>query len=180
VPINQAPRRNFMLCREIRQQIGLFRLVRRPAELLGFDDFMANFEVPISQAPSGSREVVRRCGETAFFGGDWCVRAASAPQRRGVSGNSAGTPEPAPLYWVSVPLGSGTASSSHRSCLISRDTNAQFARPNLGIVFVAGRASGKASGGPGFAGSGAGDGSFGAPSGRDAGGDMDGGPVSWL
>lgn len=66
-----------------------------------------------------------------------------------------------PLNWVSLPFpsGSGTASSSHRSCSIRRDTNTQFSRPALGIVSVAGRASGRAE----FPGSGPGDGWSGLP-----------------
>ena len=83
--------------------------------------------------------------------------------------------KPAPLHWVSLPfpLGSGTASSSHRSWSISRDTNTQFSRPTLGIVSVAGRASGR----PEFPGSGAGNGWFGLPPGGDIGGDIDGRPA---
>jgi hypothetical protein len=79
VPIIQAPSRNLMLCHEIQEIIGLCRLVRRPAEIIGLHGLMAFRAVPISQAPSGSREETRRCGQTAFFlGVRECVRAALA------------------------------------------------------------------------------------------------------
>jgi hypothetical protein len=68
-----------MLCHEIQEYIGLFRLVRRPAEIIGLHGVMAFREVPISQAPSGSREETKRCGQTAFF--LWvraCARTALA------------------------------------------------------------------------------------------------------
>jgi hypothetical protein len=45
-----------MLYHEIQENFVLFRLVRRPAEIISLHGVMAFCEVPISQAPSGSRQ----------------------------------------------------------------------------------------------------------------------------
>jgi hypothetical protein len=64
VPINQAPRCNLMLIKEMRENIRMFQMLGRPAKLFGLQGFMADFEGPIIQAPSGSQYKITIYGRT--------------------------------------------------------------------------------------------------------------------
>ena len=76
MPISQAPSRNPMVYHEIQEKSVLFRLVRRPAEIISLHGVMAFLKVRLFRRPA---EVDTGQGDVAtrlFLGGGTRVRAA--------------------------------------------------------------------------------------------------------
>jgi hypothetical protein len=76
MPISQAPSRNLMIYHDIQKNNCLFRLVRRPAEIISLHGVMSHLKVRLFRRPA---EVEKGQGDAAtrfFFGGGARVRAA--------------------------------------------------------------------------------------------------------
>jgi hypothetical protein len=67
MPISQAPRRNFLVCQEIERKFGLFRLGRRPAEVILGQGVMSLLDVRINQAPRGKSNRGKEMRPNGFF-----------------------------------------------------------------------------------------------------------------
>jgi hypothetical protein len=83
MPISQAPSPNPVVYHEIQEKSGLFRLVRRPAEIISLHGVMAFPKVRLFRRPAevetGQGDVVTRL---LFRWGHSCVRRAHAGRRR--------------------------------------------------------------------------------------------------
>jgi hypothetical protein len=67
VPITQAPMDNVMIPQDIRQNVGLCRLLRRPGGSCWLTKCYVNSKSPVIPAPSGTQYSNGRCGRRAFF-----------------------------------------------------------------------------------------------------------------